>query len=177
MSVTFNQQNFTSLFPGAVSAKNGTAIEYTVEDSTYRIYNPSITSNSSSATTFDLQLDHVRGGATDDHVQLTVTFNGSAVVQSVAYTWTPGNDGYQIPKGVIEAVDITAEVLGAVGALETAGISEAAAQEIVETFDTCCKIFNELSTHIVKWTDNGGRFYFLPVVCHTFNRLCVSVSA
>ena len=173
-SLKFDLNGFNSLFPSATSAKNNTAIEYTVEDSNYRIYNPQ---QSADSKTFTIKLDHIRGGATDDHIDLTVTFDDFGVINSISYTWTAGNDGYQIPKTVIKAVDITVEIAGAVGALETAGISEEVAAGILEAFDFCCAAYNKISKIVVNWSDNGGRFYFVAVACHTINRLCSSVSA
>lgn len=69
MAATFDLDHFISLFPGASTHKDGTAIEYTVQDSTYRIYNPDV-SNDGTSLTLDVKLDHVRAGATDDHVGL-----------------------------------------------------------------------------------------------------------
>jgi len=173
-SLKFDLQGFNNLFPSATSAKNNTAIEYTVEDSDYRIYNPQ---QSADTKTFTIKLDHIRGGATDDHIDLSVTFDDFGVINSISYTWSAGNDGYQIPKTVIKAVDITVEIAGAVGALETAGISEEVAAGILEAFDFCCAAYNKISKIVVNWSDNGGRFYFVAVACHTINRLCSSVSA
>ncbi|WP_019990392.1 hypothetical protein [Rudanella lutea] len=175
MSLSLNIGQFNSLFPDAESDKDGEAIKYTVEDSDYRIYNPTWQSGQ---PVLVVKMDHIRGGATDDHVELHITFDTSnASMVSIEGTWEAGNDGYQIPKVVIEVVDASAEILGAVGALETAGISEAAAQSAVAVFDGFCKLFNTLSELIVRMSDNGGRFYFTAVVCHTVNRLnsCVSV--
>ena len=174
MSLTFDLQTFQSLFPDSVSDKNGTAIKYTVEDSDYRIYNPTWSSNN---TVLTVNLDHIRSGATDDHATLIVTYDSNAGIESIEGTWTAGNDGYTITKIVITAVDASAEFLGAVGALETVGISEAVANGIVEAFDTFCELFNTLSPIVVNLTDNGGRFYFMAVVCHTVNRMNASVTA
>ncbi len=176
MAVTFDLDHFISLFPGASIQKDGTAIEYTVQDSTYRIYNPDV-SNDGTSLTLDVKLDHVRGGATDDHVELSLVFDTSAVLQSVAYSWEAGNDGSTIPRSVVVAVDAGIEVLGAAGAVETGGVSVAVAQGAVVVFDTCALVYNQIAKHMVKWTDNGGRFYFLPVVGHCINRLGSSVSA
>jgi hypothetical protein len=176
MAATFDLNHFISLFPGASTHKDGTAIEYTVQDSTYRIYNPDV-SNDGTSLTLDVKLDHVRGGATDDHVGLSLVFDSSAILQSVTYTWEAGNDGYTIPKTVVVAVDAGIEALGGAGAVETAGVSVVVAQAAVVIFDTCALVYNQISKKMVAWTDNGGRFYFLPVVGHCINRLGSSVSA
>jgi hypothetical protein len=118
-----------------------------VEDSNYRVYDPSWNNDA-----LEIKIDHIRGGA------------------------TAGNDGYTIPKIVMEVVDTSAEILGAVGALETLGISKEAANGAVAAFDGFCKLFNTLSPWLVGRSDDGGRFYTLAVVCHAVNRACSSVS-
>jgi hypothetical protein len=174
MHLSLDKQLFFSLFPNAESDKGGDAIKYTVEDSDYRVYYP--TGKDGDNLTLILKLDHIRGGATDDHAELDITFNTDASINSISGTWKAGNDGYTIPKVVITTVDATAEFLGAVGALETVGISEAVANSIVAAFDGFCKLFNTLSPMIVKLSDDGGRFYFIAVVCHAVNRLSTSIT-
>jgi len=176
MTFSCSKSNFRAQYPGAKVTKDGDAIEYEVEDSNYRIYDPSIKSKTSSTVTMEVKLDHIRGGATDDHVDLTVVYDTQAHLVSVSYEWEAGNDGYQIPETLITAVDIAFDVAGLVGAFETAGISEEVAEGTKEVFDVCCKAFNDISKVVVKWSDNGGRMYFIPVVCHTIIRLSNSVS-
>ncbi|MBD2721117.1 hypothetical protein [Hymenobacter armeniacus] len=170
MSLKFNLSTFTSLFPDATVSSDH--VMYEVEDSNYRVYNPSL-----SGTTLTIKVDHIRGGATDDHAVLTLAFDGgTARLTNLQASWTTGNDGYQIPDVVVKVVDDTAELLGAIGAIETAGISEEAAQVAVAAFDGFCKLFNKLSPLIVGLSDDGGRFYTMAVVCHTVNRACSSMS-
>lgn len=172
MSLRLDLTGFYNQFPNHTSDKDGTAITYTVEDSDYRIYQPTQSGN-----VFTINLDHIRGDATDDHATLIVEFDDTkGCIKSYSGTWTAGNDGYVIPKQVIELVDTGAEILGAVGAIETAGISEEAAQAVVADFDTFCKLFNFISKQIVKLSDDGGRFYFTAVGCHAVVRLGTSVS-
>lgn len=170
MKFSFDKSLFKSLFPNATVSSD--KVEYTVEDSKYRVYDPSW-----SGEVLEIQIDHIRGGATDDHAYLELTFDSTdAHLTSIAGTWKAGNDGYTIPKVVIEAVDATAEILGAVGAIETLGISEEVANGVVAAFDGFCKLFNTLSPILVGLSDDGGRFYTMAVVCHTVNRACSSVS-
>lgn len=172
MSVKFSKSTFKNLFPGATSAKNDTALEYKVEDSKYRIYYPVVSDDN----VLYVKLDHIRTDATDDHVNLYAAFDSKGNLSKIKYNWEKGNDGYQIPDQVIKAVDITFDVLGLVGAFETAGISEEIAEGAKEAFDVCAEAFNDISSIVVKWSDNGGRLYFVAVVCHTLNRLCSSIS-
>ena len=63
------------------------------------------------------------------------------------------------------------KVLGALGALESAGISEAAANEFVEDFDTMVKIFNKISNLLYSMSEkDDGRYYMVAVVSHVVNR-------
>jgi len=176
MSYTFNKATFRSLYPDCDETKDGTAIEYKVEDSNYRIYYPTNIIKTSTTLQMTVQLDHIRGGATDDHVTLVLNYDAQAHLSSVSYTWEAGNDGYQIPETLITAVDIVFDVAGLLGAFETAGISEEVAEGTKEVFDVCCKAYNDISKIVVKWSDNGGRMYFIPVVCHSIIRLTQSLS-
>ncbi len=169
MGLKFSLSTFKSLYPNSKSYSE--YLEYKVEDSLYRVYNPTVKADN----VLYVKLDHIRADATDDHVELTVEFNTNASIKQVNYNWQKGNDGYQIPDKAIKAVDITFEVVGAVGALETFGLSEELALDAKEAFDFCAKAFNDISTAVVKWNDNGGQLYFVAVVSHTINRLCSSV--
>ncbi|WP_188768471.1 hypothetical protein [Emticicia aquatilis] len=169
MSVKFNLNTFKSLYPNSKSYSE--YLEYKVEDSQYRVYNPTVKANN----VLYVKLDHIRADATDDHVELTVEFDTNASIKHVSYTWKKGNDGYQISDTAISIVDDSLELLGAVGALETFGLSEELALDAKEAFDFCAKAFNDISTAVVKWNDNGGQLYFVAVVSHTINRLCSSV--
>ena len=171
MSLSFNISKFQSLFPNAdVSSSK---VEYEVEDSQYRVYNPTWDSQQKALV---IRIDHIRGGATDDHAELSLTFNGDASLAAISGTWKAGNDGYKIPQVVIGAVDLTAEIIAAAGAVETGGTSEVVLNVAVAAFDGFCELFNTLSPILVKLSDDGGRLYTMAVVCHTVNRACSSIS-
>ncbi len=170
MSVKFSLNTFKSSYPNSKSYSD--YLEYQVEDSKYRVHNPTIKADN----VLYVELDHIRADATDDHVDLTVEFNSNGSIKQVNYSWKKGNEGYQISDKAIKAVDITFEVVGALGALETFGISEELALDAKEAFDFCAKAFNDISAVVVKWNDDGGRMYFVAVVCHTINRLSSSIS-
>lgn len=171
MSLKFNLSTFKSLYPNSKAESD--YLEYKVEDSNYRIKYPTQTSDDK----LYIVLDHIRADATDDHVELTVEFSPTGTIKKVNYNWQKGNDGYQVPDNLVKVVDGTLEVIGAVGALETFGLSAELALDAKEAFDFCAKAFNDISTAIVKFNDNGGQLYFVAVVSHTINRLCSSVSA
>ena len=170
MGLKFSLSTFKSLYPNSKS--DSEYLEYKVEDSKYRVHNPTVKADN----VLNVKLDHIRADATDDHVELTVEFSSSGTLKNVSYNWKKGNDGYQISDTAISIVDDSLELLGAVGALETAGLSEELALDAKEAFDFCAKAFNDISTAVVKWNDNGGQLYFVAVVSHTINRLCSSVS-
>lgn len=170
MSLKFDLNTFKGLYPNSKSYND--YLEYKVEDSQYRVHYPTLKSDN----VWSIKLDHIRGDATDDHVDLDIEFNTDGSIKQIKYSWEKGNEGYQISDKVIKAVDITIEVAGAIGALETFGISEELALDAKEAFDFCAKAFNDISAVVVKWSDDGGRMYFVAVVCHTINRMCSSIS-
>lgn len=165
---TFHEQ-FLDNFPDS-TATGGSAIGYQTQDAQYRIYDPQVSFPDANSMVISLSIDHIIGLSTDDHATLTITVDGDGGIDNVNYTWDAGST-YQIPDSVVKAVDEGVEVAGAIGALETCGISEEAAQEFVEVFDTACQVFNDIANLMTKWMENdGGRFYMVPVVSHTINR-------
>lgn len=172
MSLRFDKNAFTAAFPNATT--HDKYIQYTVEDSDYKVHYPKW---SSDGLTASMQIEHVRAGATDDDVELTVVYDGStANIASVDGKWNAGNDGYTIPSIVIRVVDDVVEMVGAAGAVETLGVSEEVAADVIVAFDAFAWLFNKLSPIVVKLSDNGGRFYTTAVVCHAVNRLTANVS-
>lgn len=179
-SMNFDLNTFNSLFPDAksVTKSAGDAIEYEVADSTYRIYNPQISANPQTPDLLSLsiKMDHDVNGATDDHVEFLANFDTTGTLVSITdFSWDAGGT-FAISDGVIAAVDSTAYSIALLAAVETDGGSLEVAQDFVDDFDTLCKIFNDTFKFIALFTDNGGRFYFIPVICHTVNRLCAAIS-
>ncbi|MFI8979358.1 peptidase inhibitor family I36 protein [Ectopseudomonas khazarica] len=158
------------------STLNGNAIGYRTQDAQYRIYDPVVDYPDVDTMAAAIQIDHIISASTDDHTNLVLTFNTNRELVQVSQDWQAGS-AYQVPSWVIKTVDIGAEVLGALGALESAGISEAAANEFVETFDAACKTFNKICQVIANLSESdGGRFYMIPVSCHTIVRACLAVA-
>lgn len=170
----FNEDLFYNAFPGALKMEDssGPYYHYTTQDCGYDIR---ITSQSYDATTMTMsfRIDYDLTGH-NDKVNLDLVINSDGSFNSVSYEYEQGG-AVQIPKAFITAVDVSAEVLGAVGALETAGISEEAANSFIEAFDTFCKVFNKISNGLYKLSEsNDGRFYMVAVCTQT---LCRAFSA
>lgn len=158
------------------STLSGNAMGYKTQNCQYRFYDPQISFGSNNVMSITFQIDHIMGGATDDHVTLVVDVNPDGSLNSTSYSWDAGG-AYEIPNSVVKAVDAGVELAGAVGALETCGISEEAAQDFVETFDMACKVFNKIASVMANWAESdGGRFYLIPVIAHTINRALSSVT-
>ncbi len=178
-SLGFNLATFKSQFPNNYNdtpAFSDAAFGYQTQDAEYRIYEPQISYPDENSMLVSTEIDHIINMSSDDTVTLSLSFSMDGTVSITNYSWDAGS-AFQISNGVVKAVDLGAEALGAIGALETAGISEAAAQEFVETFDTCVKVFNDISNIMNKFSENdGGRFYLIPVISHVINRICYSVT-
>lgn len=178
-SLGFDLATFKSQFPDNYNdtpAFSDAAFGYQTQDAEYRIYEPKISYPDENSMVVSTVINHIINMSSDDTVTLSLSFSMDGTVSITNYSWDAGSD-FQIPNSVVKAVDLGAEVLGAIGALESAGISEAAAQEFVETFDTCVKVFNDISTFMNKFSENdGGRFYLIPVVSHIISRICYSVT-
>jgi len=188
MSARFDVNTFTAQYTQwnvDKGAQNGTAIEYKSEDSRYRVYIPGKNDKKSSAKAVSggglhvvLACDHIIGGviATDDHTTVTMDFDASGALKDASQEIEITEGGvHPIPDWVPKALELGVEALGALGALETAGISEVVAQEVVADIQEFCNAFNKVAGWINKFTDDGGRLNFPAEVVHSMNRACVSV--
>src|ERR1700710_157103 len=140
MSARFDVNTFTAQYTQwnvDKGAQNGTAIEYKSEDSRYRVYIPGKNDKKSSAKAVSggglhvvLACDHIIGGviATDDHTTVTMDFDASGALKDASQEIEITEGGvHPIPDWVPKALELGVEALGALGALETAGISEVVA--------------------------------------------------
>jgi hypothetical protein len=176
--LTVDYAKFQSLYPDNYSdnTASGYAFGYRTQDAQYRIYYPEVQSLDPYNITVLVKIDHVVSGAIDDHAQITLTINSSGELTSVTGSWDAGS-AYQIPNWTVKAVDVSVKILGALGAFETGDISEEAADAFVEAFDVACKAFNAICDVISNIGESdGGRFYMVPVVCHTIFRICASIT-
>lgn len=168
------------LYPDGWNDKSGKAAQFDSEDSEYRTYQPQVTKSSDGSITLIVEQDHIRGGATDDHVTLTVVYLPDGTMGSASMSWTAGNDGYQIPSwaitltsdAVAAGVDILVDVLSEGALIEFDPEIAEVASQVVESVG---KAYNFLSKNIVKLSDDGGRLNFIAVANHNFNKLVYSV--
>lgn len=170
----FDQNKFYSSFPGAIkyTDSSGDYYHYTTQDCGYDIRLTGLAYDTSTMTV-SFRVDYDLTGK-NDKVLLDLVINANGTFNSVSYEYQQGG-AVQIPKSVIKAVDVSAEILGAVGALETVGISEEAANSFIEAFDTFCEVFNKVSNGLYKLSEsNDGRFYMVGVCVHV---LCRAFSA
>ena len=186
MKAQFQADTFKSQYPGAdTNAKSGTAIEFKSEDSEYRAYIPgadkkksTLETDGAGALTVKLVQDHIRHGAHDDHSTTTLIFESSGKLARTNHEFAIEVDkggAFKIPDIVPKSLELAVEIAGALGALETAGISEAVAQEVVADIAAICDAFNKICAAIDNLTDDGGRLNFPAVVCHNMNKVSCSI--
>lgn len=183
----------STLFPNKIGDSNS-KITYKVGDSTYYIDNPSLQAQTATQipddyyindnmaelpangwTKYHVSLSHDTTGGRNDDAGFDMFFDNSGKLVNIQHFKWSSKGAFEIPEEFIKIVDAEAWLLGTIGALETLGISELAAEEFIETFDMVCAVFNKVSSLVYNKTDNGGVFYFLPVICHTINRICTTV--
>lgn len=184
-----------SLYPYPSSSASDDKIVYMVEDSTYTIDCPDFTEQSTTQSLsvnenddttnlpangwakYHINLVHENPALVqNDTCEFDMYFdNSGSLVQIEHFNMSLGG-AYQISEALINTVDFVAWYYGTTGAIETLGISEEAADAFVEVFDFVTAAFNKFANLIYKISDNGGQFYFLPVVCHTINRICTTVA-
>ena len=187
MTAKFNETTFKSLYPEPgtnTGAKGGKAIEYKSQDSEYRVYIPgkddkksTVKAEAGDKLCVTLSQDHNIRGSTDDHSETYLLFDGSGKLVELSHDFkiTEGS-AFQIPSWVPKTLDIGVELLGAAGALETAGISEAVAQEVVADINSFCETFNKIMGRLNKIGEDGGRLNFPAEICHNMNKASVSVT-
>jgi hypothetical protein len=168
------------LYPNGWNDKSSKAAKFDSEDSEYRTYQPEVSKSNDGRIRLTVQQDHIRDGATDDHVELQVTYGPDGTMQAVSMDWTAGSGGYQIPDwaitltsdAVAASVDVLVDVLSEGALIELDPEIAKVASKVVESVG---KAYNFLSTTIVNWSDDGGRLNFIAVANHNFNKLVFSV--
>lgn len=169
-----------NLYPDGWNDKDGKAASFDSEDSQYRTYQPEAKSSSDGRIQLLVKQDHIRGGATDDHVEATVIYAADGSLESVTTNWTAGNGGYQIPdwtlnltsKAVAASVDVIVDVLSEGALIE---LDPEIAEVASRTVEAIGNTYNFLSKTVVKWSDDGGRLNFIAVANHNLNKLLYSV--
>ena len=70
---------------GPFYLKNGQASEFEHSDHHYRIWTPNLTQITSNTIFVNTKMDHIRGGAPDDHAAFDITFDEHGVAVKVDY--------------------------------------------------------------------------------------------
>lgn len=174
--LSFNKSKFTGLFAGSRSYNGQDNLTYTTQGADYKIFFPLISYPDALTMRLELRIEYVVNALShNDKVYLTVDFNGTGGIIAATYSYDAGS-ALQVPEKLVTAVDKGAKLLGILGTLETAGISDEAAEAFVETFDTAVKIFDDISNLAYKiMANDDGRFYLMPVIAHTVARLSLSI--
>lgn len=173
----FDENKFFGAFPDALRGNDssGPYYHYTTQDCSYDIRLNGITYPDAATMNLAFRVDYDLTGK-NDKVTLNLLVNLDGSFNSVSGDYQQGN-ATQIPSWLIKGVDVGAEVLGALGALETAGISEEAAAGFIEEFDSFCEAFNKISNILYKISEsNDGRFYMVPVAAHVLARAMCAVT-
>lgn len=169
------------LYPHGWNDKGGDAAKFDSEDAEYRTYKPEAASTSDGSIRLEVEQDHIRGGATDDHVTLRAYFDpDTGVLRRAKMSWEAGNDGYQAPDWVIDLTADIAEVAvdGIIDVLSEGALVEIDPEVAAITGKVVHAIgdaYNFFSKHIVRLSDGGGRLNFIAVANHNFNKLVYSV--
>jgi hypothetical protein len=175
--MSFDLQAFYLLFPDYVpyDDTSGSYVTYLTQDCGYDIRRIN-ESYDESTYTVSFRVDYCITGGTNDKALLDICVNADGSLNGVNYSYTQSEGAVQIPDTFVKAVDKTAELLGALGALETLGITEEAAEDFIVAFDTFCKVFNDVTKLLYKKSMvDDGRSYMLAVCLHTLCRGFASI--
>ncbi len=183
-----------NLYPYPTSKATDDDISYVVGDSTYKIEEPEFINQSTtqllssylSDDTADLPADgwtnyhvyqqHENTGSHNDKAEYSIFFDNNGRLVSIQYFKWSSDGAFQVPETLIKTVDFIGWYVGTASALITFGVGKEAANLFIDIFDFVCNVFNKIANLVYKATDNGGQFYFLPVICHTLNRICTTVA-
>ncbi|MBB3841347.1 hypothetical protein FHS57_005375 [Runella defluvii] len=174
-----NEAAFSKLFPDSYEDDKlaGAAIAYNIEDSVYRIYMPTFSWRDINSTCYYVHLDHENSAATDDHAEFYAVFDNNGNLTDIQnFNWSEGG-AFNITSNAVDAIEDIVSLTGDLLDVVTDGVSTEVADVFNDVFSVGCKIFNFACGQIYKYTDNGGVFYFLPVIIHIINRLTCSVNA
>lgn len=183
-----------NLYPYPTNNVSDNKVEYMVEDSKYTIDCPALQYQSADRTMtgvnyigddttdlpatgwtkYNVQMEHVNSLAWNDTAGFDLYFdNAGNIVQIQNFTWT-SNGAFDVPKTVIFSVDVIGAYLST--SLAMIGVDTGAIDDFIEGFDFVCNAFNTIAKKVYQFSDNGGQFYFLPVICHTINRIASTVA-
>jgi hypothetical protein len=179
-SVTVSNDQLGKLYDDGWNDKGGDAAKFDSQDSEYRVYKAKTALTTDNRIRFELEQDHIRGGATDDHVVARAYFLQDGTFSEARMSWEAGNDGYQAPDWAIDLVADVAEVgVDAVVDVLSEGALVELDPELAELTGKVVRAvgdaFNFFSKEIVKLSDDGGRLNFIAVANHNFNKLLYSV--
>lgn len=140
---------------GSWNKKGNAATEYKSSDSNYRTYKPTVSTTKNGGLLVSFKVDHIRGGAHDDHAQIEMEFDAKGqLISSSATMSIAGRQSLDSKKIVAAAAP--------------AGVSAPAAWVASE-------VANALLSVVQK--DHGGRKNFPSVVNHNINWVVECVSA
>lgn len=187
-----DSQSFCDAFPYA--SLSGNDVEYVVVNNNYTVDYPDTLQSATQSldayhgaidmdnlpadgwTSFYVTMKHHNVAGKNDNGSFYLIFdNNSQLVDIQHFVWTSNDDAYSIDETTIATVDLDLEVLGDETAVETGGVTIVVANVVAAVFDTVCGVFNHVAASIFQKHDDGGRFYFLPVMCHTINRLSTTI--
>lgn len=136
--------------------KSRTAAEYKAAGSNYRTYKPTVSTPIGGGLQLFTKLDHIRGGAKDDHCQLEMQFDSQGtLVNWRTQVQIQGNP--QFDTGLVtEAASIFGQEYGAIA-------------------NVASKILNSISNFIGQLGEHGGRAAFPSVIQMNFNHIVESV--
>ncbi|MEA5461078.1 hypothetical protein VB796_18595 [Arcicella sp. LKC2W] len=160
-----------SYYPQSYTEKDNNTFAYQIEDSIYRINCPIFSNQTLDKVVYSITLDHENAASKDDHASFLAVFDNKGVLQDItSFVWAKGG-AFQISDDAVSDIEDGIDFIADLADPFTDGAATEIAKQIDRAFSISCKLFNFASMKIYKLTDNGGMFYFLPVICHTINRL------
>jgi hypothetical protein len=145
---------------GGFPAKRGQAFEFSSGDHQYRTYRPAL-SSVGGVWFVSWKMDHIRGGAGDDHVAASFSMDGTGKISRVSTTVSiDGKNPFSV------AVDVANEIPEAANANIKVVIAKAAVM-----------IAEEVYAKVLEMNETGGRLLLPQQVQHEVNSFAGSLAS
>ncbi|MGB5981891.1 MAG: hypothetical protein WBG46_07070 [Nonlabens sp.] len=184
--------DFSDLFESQYSdfelVKNETGLQFTIQDSEFRVYIPIVSTNTNSIE-LNCEFKHIRNNQRDDEGSFTYSTDLSGALYEYSHSVDLGSDDNSIIEIAERSTEIYFKITGLIVPLVSAGIAAlvtveggpvaeaVAAAAVKESVEVLIKLealvisygftaLGALTSELKELSDDGGREYFPLVIAH-----------
>lgn len=154
---------------GPFYSKDGQANEFESSDHHYRIWTPNITPITDRTLFINTKMDHIRGGASDDHAGFSITFDEHGLPVKIDYRIELNGE-----HPLASVAEIQSNVAQGISNL-AANSSAPQAQVISALSQLSSAVYGKASELIGQMSETGGRQVFPDVIRGKINEIGYAV--